>query len=60
MQVPKLCGFYRFQKEYLDELINKKIVIIKYEQIDEVEEGSHGSVQDEDRNRLEKKLENLT
>jgi len=48
------------QKEYLDELINKKIVIIKYEQIDEVEEGSHGSVQDEDRNRLEKKLENLT
>ena len=60
MQNPKLCGFYRFQKEYLDELINKKIVIIKYEQINEVEEGSHGSVQDEDRNRLEKKLENLT
>ena len=41
-------------------MINKKIVIIKYEQIDEVEEGSHGSVQDEDRNRLEEKLENLT
>ena len=60
MQNPKLCGFYRFQKEYLDELINKKIAIIKYEQINEVEEGSHGSVQDEDRNRLEKKLENLT
>ena len=60
MQKPKLCGFYRFHKEYLDELINKKIVIIKYEQINEVEEGSHGSVQDEDRNRLEKKLENLT
>ena len=36
MQNLKLCGFYRFQKEYLDELINKKIVIIKYEQIDEV------------------------
>ena len=60
MQNPKLCGFYGFHKEYLDELINKKIVIIKYEQIDEVEEGSHGSVQDEDRNRLEEKLENLT
>jgi len=60
LQNPKLCGFYRFQKEYLDELINKKIAIIKYEQINEVEEGSHGSVQDEDRNRLEKKLENLT
>ena len=60
MQNPKLCGFYRFQKEYLDELINKKIVIIKYEQIDEVEEGWQGSVQDVDRKRLEKKMENLT
>ena len=47
------------QKEYLDELMDKKIVIIKYEQVDQVEERCHGSVQDEDRNRLEKKLENL-
>jgi hypothetical protein len=38
----------------------KKIVLIKCEQIDEVEEGSNGSVQDEERNDLEKKLENLT
>jgi hypothetical protein len=60
LQVPKLCGFYRFQKEYLNELIDKKIIIIKYEQIDEVEEGWQGSVQDEDRKRLEKKMENLT
>ena len=60
MQVPKLCGFYRFQKEYLNELIDTKIVIIKYEQIDEVEEGWQGSVQDVDRKRLEKKMENLT
>ena len=48
------------QKEYLDELMDKKIVIIKYEQVEQVEERCHGSVQDEDRNRLEKKLENLT
>jgi hypothetical protein len=60
LQVPKLCGFYRFQKEYLNDLIDKKIIIIKYEQIDEVEEGWQGSVQDEDRKRLEKKMENLT
>jgi RNase P/RNase MRP subunit p29 len=60
LQNPKLCGFYRFQKEYLDELTGKKIVLIKCEQIDEVEEGSNGSVQDEERNDLEKKLENLT
>jgi len=32
--------------------------MIKYEQIDEVEEGAYGIV-DEDRSRLEKKLENL-
>jgi len=48
------------QKEYLDELMDKKIVIIKYEQVEQVEERCHGSVQDEDHNRLEKKLENLT
>jgi len=31
--------------------------MIKYDQIDEVEEGAHSIVEDED--RLEKKLENL-
>ena len=41
-------------------MIDTKIVIIKYEQIDEVEEGWQGSVQDVDRKRLEKKMENLT
>ena len=39
-------------------MIDKNIVMIKYEQIDEVEEGAYGIV-DEDRSRLEKKLENL-
>ena len=39
-------------------MIDKKIVMIKYEQIDEVE-GAYGIVEDEDRSRLEKKLENL-
>ena len=39
-------------------MIDKKIVMIKYEQIDEVE-GAYGIVEDEDRCRLEKKLENL-
>ena len=40
-------------------MIDKKIVMIKYEQIDEVEEEEYGIVEDEDRSRLEKKLENL-
>ncbi|XP_039823358.1 uncharacterized protein LOC120685476 [Panicum virgatum] len=58
---PKYCDFYRFQKDYLDELILKKIVIIKCEQIEEVEEGSHGSMNDEEENRSRlEKLENLT
>jgi hypothetical protein len=33
--------------------------MIKYEQIDEVEEGAYSIMEDEDRSRLEKKLENL-
>ena len=40
-------------------MIDKKIVMIKYEQIDEVEEEEYGIVEDEDCSRLEKKLENL-
>jgi hypothetical protein len=60
LQNLKLCGFYRFQKEYLDELIRKKVVLIKPQQIDEEEVGSDGSAQDEERNELEKKLANLT
>jgi len=61
LQNPKYCDFYRFQKDYLDELILKKIVIIKCEQIEEVEEGSHGSMNDEEENRSRlEKLENLT
>ena len=39
-------------------MIDKNIVMIKYEQIDEVEGGAYGIV-DEDHSRLEKKLENL-
>ena len=45
----------------MDELILKKIVIIKCEQIEEVEEGSHGSMNDEEENRSRlEKSENLT
>ena len=40
-------------------MIDKNIVMIKYEQIDEVEEEEYGIVEDEDCSRLEKKLENL-
>ena len=54
LQNPKLCGFYRFQKEYLDELIDKKIIIINCEEVEELEEGSEGS---EYANHEEKDLE---
>jgi len=55
-----LCGFYRFQKEYLDELIDKKIVIINCEEVEELEEGSEGSeYANHEEKDLEKKMENL-
>ena len=61
LQNLKLCGFYRFQKEYLDELIDKKIIIINCEEVEEVEEGLEGSeyANHEEKKDLEKKMENL-
>ena len=58
---PILCGFYGFQKEYLDELIDKKIIIINCEEVEEVEEGLEGSeyANHEEKKDLEKKMENL-
>ena len=60
LQNPKLCGFYKFQKEYLDELIDKKIVIINFKEVEELEEGSEGSeYANHEEKDLEKKMENL-
>ena len=60
LQNPKLCGFYIFQKEYLDELIDKKIVIIDCEEVKELEERSEGSeYANHEENDLEKKMKNL-
>jgi len=57
---PKLCAFYRFQKEYLDELIDKKIVIINCKEVEELEEGSEGSeYANHEEKDLEKKMENM-
>ena len=59
LQNPKLCGFYRFPKDYLDELITLGVIVIKQQQLSEDEELA-GSVEDEQHNDLEKKLANLT
>jgi len=60
LQNPKLCAFYRFQNEYLDELIDKKIVIINCKEVEELEEGSEGSeYANHEEKDLEKKMENL-
>ena len=60
LQNPKLCAFYIFQKEYLDELIDKKIVIINCKEVEELEEGSEGSeYANHEEKDLEKKMENL-
>ena len=54
-----MCGFYRFQKEYLDELIDKKIVIINCKEVEELEQGSecneYANYEEKD---MEKKMEN--
>jgi len=54
-----LCGFYRFQKEYLDELIDKKIVIINCKEVEELEEGSEGSEYANHKEKDLEKMENL-
>ena len=60
LQNPKLCGFYRFQREYLDELVEKKIVRICYQQIDEHgEEKDEAPAEDEGMKQLENKMERL-
>ena len=60
LQNLKLYGFYIFQKEYLDELIDKKIVIINCKEVEELEEGSEGSeYANHEEKDLEKKMENL-
>ncbi|CAN6373061.1 unnamed protein product [Urochloa humidicola] len=66
--IPKLCGFYRFQKEYFDELVDKKIIQVRCEQIEELAEELEGDelvdkkiihVDDEGMQDLEKKLEKI-
>ena len=58
LQNPKLCGFYRFQREYLDELVEKKIVRICCQQIDELGEDEAPAV-DEGMKQLENMMERL-
>ena len=60
LQNPKLCGFYRFQREYLDELVEKKIVRICCQQIDEHGgEEDEAPAEDEGMKQLENKMERL-
>jgi hypothetical protein len=61
LQNPKLCGYYKFQKEYLDDLIDKKVVVIMCDELEDLEEGIEGSEPaiDEGMKDLEKKLDHL-
>jgi len=54
LQNLKLCGFYMFQKEYLDEFVEKKIIRIYCQQIEELEEE-----EDEGMKQLEIKLDEM-
>ena len=60
LQNLKLCGFYRFQREYLDVLMEKKIIRICCEQIEELgEEVVEAAAQDEGMKQLENKMERM-
>lgn len=61
LQNPKLCGYYKFQKEYLDDLIDKKVVVIMCEELEDLEERIEGSETAiyEGMKDLEKKLDHL-
>jgi hypothetical protein len=37
LQNPKFCGYYKFQKEYLDDLIDMKVFVIICEELEELE-----------------------
>jgi hypothetical protein len=62
VQIPKLCGFYEFQREYLAKLIELKVVNICEEKLEELEEGTKKTVtgkDGEDRKDMELKMQNL-
>jgi hypothetical protein len=62
VQIPKLCGFYEFQREYLAKLIDLKVVNICEEKLEELEEGTKKTVtgkDGEDRKDMELKMQNL-
>jgi membrane protein insertase Oxa1/YidC/SpoIIIJ len=62
VQIPKLCGFYEFQREYLAKLIELKVVNICEEKHEELEERTKKTVtgkDGEDRKDMELKMQNL-
>jgi cytoskeletal protein RodZ len=62
VQIPKLCGFYEFPREYLVKLIELKVVKICEEQLDELEEetmNTETGKDGEDRKDMELKMQNL-
>jgi hypothetical protein len=62
VQIPKLCGFYEFQRGYLAKLIELKVVNICEEKLEELEEGTKKTVtgkDGEDRKDMELKMQNL-
>jgi hypothetical protein len=44
VQIPKYCGFYEFQREYLAKLVELKVVKICEEQLEEMEVGTKNTV----------------
>jgi hypothetical protein len=65
-QYPKLCGYYRFEKQYFEQLKDFGIIIVRPSNwVEAMEEGEEGSVDnpaldgDKQRKELEQKLEKI-
>ena len=62
-QFPKLCGYYRFEKEYFQQLKNRGIIIVRPSNWAELLDEEEGLVDSPngvtEKKNLEQKLENL-
>jgi hypothetical protein len=62
VQIPKYCGFYEFQREYLAKLVELKVVKICEEQLEEMEVGTKNTgtgKEGEESKDMELKMQNL-
>jgi hypothetical protein len=70
LQFPKLCGYYKFQREYFEDLQSKNIVIVCIDKLQDMEEEgeqpmvvqavANSTAGNDGKTVLELKMENLS